>query len=307
MDSLITHNKVGTNNPSFQDSCVTVDGLGIRYRRWGEEGRPVVLVHGLASTRRIWDLVAPLIARNSHVLALDQRGHGDTHKPTGGYDFQTIATDLNGFLDALDIQHPVLVGHSWGGNVVVQHAVSYPEVAAGLCLIDGGTIEISSMNGMTLPVARKKLAPPDFAGMTTGQLTALIQERDFGYEITPEIESIILANFESLPNGTVRARFPRSNHMLVIDSMWIHKPSELFSSVRCPVLIMPTRSNRIEKPSEWQAATEIQTIGASQLLAKSETVWLEDSVHDVVLQRPSLVAHLINEWIQSVSLGLVKE
>ena len=307
MGALITNDIVRSTNPRFDDSCVMVDGLGIHYRRWEGEGQPIVLVHGLASTRRIWDLVAPLIARNFNVLALDQRGHGDSHKPTEGYDFQTVATDLNGFLDALEIKNPVLVGHSWGGNVIVQHAVSYPEVAVGLCLIDGGTIEISSINGMTLATARKKLAPPDFTDMTIGQLTALIQEKDFGYEVTPEIESIILANFESLPDGTVHAKFPRSSHMLAIDSMWIHKPSELFPSVRCPVLIMPTRSNRIEKPSDWQDASERLTIGASQLLPQSETVWLDDSVHDVVLQRPSLVANLINGWVQSGSLDLVSE
>ena len=177
MESLITNDKVGFKKTRFHDSYVTVDGLDIRYRRWGGEGQPIVLVHGLASTRRIWDLVAPMMTRNSYVLALDQRGHGDSGKPTEGYDFQTVATDLNGFLEVLHIKNPVLVGHSWGGDVVVQHAVSYPKVAAGLCLVDGGTIEISSITGMTLATARKKLAPPDFTGTTIGQLATLIQER----------------------------------------------------------------------------------------------------------------------------------
>lgn len=280
-----------------------VDGLGIHYRKWEGDGEPIVLVHGLASTHWIWDLVAPLLASDFEVWALDQRGHGSSHKPDCGYDLETIATDLDGFIIACNIKKPVLVGHSWGGSVVVQHAVSYPEISAGLCLIDGGTMEISNMPGMTLALARGKLAPPDFTGMTIEQLTTLIREKDHGYEVTPEIETIILSNFEVIAEGAVRARFSRSNHMSVIDSMWTYKPSELFPGVRCPVLIMPTRRESLERSSEWRQATEMSTLRASQLISKCEIVWLDDSVHDVLLQRPFLVADLISERIKSRFFG----
>ena len=55
-----------------------------------------MLLHGLASTHRIWDLVAPLLAQDFSVVALDQRGHGESAKPDSGYDFGTVAADLNG-------------------------------------------------------------------------------------------------------------------------------------------------------------------------------------------------------------------
>ena len=285
----------------FQDGSVTVGGVRLHYRDWGGDGRAVVLVHGLASTHHIWDLVAPLLARDFAVIALDQRGHGESDKPSGGYDFETVAGDLDGFLTELGIRRPVLVGHSWGGNVAVQHAASYPSVASGLCLIDGGTIEIS--NGMTLETARERLAPPDFTGMTMEQLRAHAREMDFGFEITPEIESIMSETFEVLADGTVRARFPRASHMSVIDAMWGHKPSMLFSRLKCPVLIMPTRSDRTDRPAEWRETAERSIAAAGELLPVSETVWLEDSVHDVPLQRPKLVADVIGERIRSGFFG----
>ena len=56
------------------DEWVTVDGLSFHYRDWGGSGRPLMLLHGLASTCHIWDMVAPILAQDYSVIALDQRG-----------------------------------------------------------------------------------------------------------------------------------------------------------------------------------------------------------------------------------------
>ena len=58
---------------SPRDEWITLDGLSFHYRNWGGAGQPIVLLHGLASTCHIWDLVAPILAENHTVVALDQR------------------------------------------------------------------------------------------------------------------------------------------------------------------------------------------------------------------------------------------
>ena len=60
-----------------QDKWMTVNGLDFHYRDWGGSGRSLVLLHGLASTCHIWDLVAPILSQDYSVVALDQRGHGE--------------------------------------------------------------------------------------------------------------------------------------------------------------------------------------------------------------------------------------
>ena len=70
-----------------RDEWVTVDGLSFHYRDWGGSGQPLLLLHGLASTCHIWDMVAPILAENHAVIALDQRGHGESAKPHHGFDF----------------------------------------------------------------------------------------------------------------------------------------------------------------------------------------------------------------------------
>ena len=61
-----------------RDEWVTLDGLSFHCLDWGGSGQTLLLLHGLASTCHIWDMVAPILAQNHRVLALDQRGHGET-------------------------------------------------------------------------------------------------------------------------------------------------------------------------------------------------------------------------------------
>ena len=104
----------------------------------------MVLLHGLASTCRIWDFVAPILARDFAVIAVDQRGHGDSGKPEHGYDFATVGRDVAALLEGRGIQSPVLVGHSWGADVALELAVARPGLLQGIVFVDGGTIDASA-------------------------------------------------------------------------------------------------------------------------------------------------------------------
>lgn len=287
-----------------RDEFIDVNGLRLHYRDWGGSGRSIVLLHGLASTCHIWDLVAPLLSESFAVVALDQRGHGESDKPDTGYDFSTVASDLQGFIQALGLERPVLAGHSWGGDVALEHAVAYPGAAAGLALVDGGTIDISNSAGSTLEEAKKVMAPPDFTGTTIDEFVGMVRSRPFGSGMTDTIEQIVLANFDVLDDRTIRARLSRQNHMRIIEAFWEHRPTELYASVKCPVLLMPARHPDAQMPPAGMRFDHDEAISsASKLLPVSETVWLEDSIHDVPIQRPELVAEVITERIEAGFFG----
>src|SRR5687768_7247630 len=114
-------------------------GVRLHCLDWGGAGRPLVLLHGLASSCRIWDFTAPLLAERFRVFALDQRGHGLSDRP-GSYTFAEVTGDLAGLLQGLGLERPVIAGHSWGASVALQFAAKYPEVPAALALIDGAFI-----------------------------------------------------------------------------------------------------------------------------------------------------------------------
>src|SRR5688572_12043080 len=78
------------------------DGLTLRVREWPGDGSPVLLAHGLASNSRIWDDVAGRLAERHHVVALDQRGHGESDRPTDAdFGFPRMVADLRAVADAL--------------------------------------------------------------------------------------------------------------------------------------------------------------------------------------------------------------
>src|SRR5437667_190847 len=86
------------------DGTTTLNGLRFHFLDWGTRGEPpMLLLHGGAQTAHSWDEVAPDLARDHYVLALDQRGHGDTDwAPEGRYRRDDFVADIRAFLDDRD-------------------------------------------------------------------------------------------------------------------------------------------------------------------------------------------------------------
>ena len=280
-----------------RDQWIRANGLRIHYREWGNDGEPLVLLHGLASTSHIWDLVAPLLAKDFRVITPDQRGHGQTDKPPSGYQFDSVAKDLQSLLNAMKISMPIVIGHSWGCNVALEFAAIYPKIAKGLCLIDGGTLELSSRENYSLEKAQLDLAPPDLSGLTQEELRMRMRERSWLSDGNPDIENIVLENFFTLEDGTIEPHFSTSNHVKVIEALWHHKPSNLYRKIECPVLNLPSRCDPITGQYTQELEKERGVKKLSLLTPRSCTIWLENSVHDVPLQRPHLVASVIRERV----------
>ncbi|HLF27811.1 MAG TPA: alpha/beta hydrolase [Anaerolineae bacterium] len=279
-------------------------GLRFHALEWGGPLRPtraparsIVLLHGLASQAHIWDLVAPRLAEPARVIALDQRGHGLTDKPESGYDFATIARDLELFLNAAQIERPALVGHSWGGNVALEYAARHPDRVAALVFVDGGFLEIGAR--LDWPAAEKQLEPPDLAGMPLTALQAGLRNW-LGPAWSEATAAITLHNFEVLPDQTVRPRMRKVNHMKVVRALWEHRPSQLYAQVRCPVLLLPAIP-----PGPLEAAAQERLAGkrasvaqAEERLAHSRTIWLADTLHDIPLHRPAELTRAIKDFIE---------
>ena len=283
--------------PQPKEKYASVNGLQFHFRDWRGHGPAMLLLHGLASHAGIWDLVAPILSRHARVVALDLRGHGDSVKPNDGYDFDTVARDVMGFCRVLGLRKPLVAGHSWGGNVAVHCAANYSSEVSGLAMVDGGYIEPSSLPGWTWERAREELAPPMFGDVTLRQITDRIKGGSLSSYMTPAIERILAANFYVTPAGFARPNLSRENHMKIVRALWEHKPSLLFPQVRCPALILPARK---EAPNPSGANRRVWLVErAEKLLLNGRVTWLEDSIHDVPLQRPRRVAQLLLDFAYS--------
>lgn len=90
------------------------------------QGQPVVLIHGWPLSSRSWERQVPaLLEAGYRVVSYDRRGFGQSSRPSTGYDYDTLAADLNTLLNALDLRNAVLVGFSMGGGEVARYLGRY--------------------------------------------------------------------------------------------------------------------------------------------------------------------------------------
>ncbi|NMO54891.1 alpha/beta hydrolase [Actinoplanes sp. TBRC 11911] len=89
-------------------------------------GTPVVLIHGWPLSGRSWERQVPALIEDGYrVITYDRRGFGNSSQPYGGYDYDTLAADLNRVLEHLDLHDVTLVGFSMGGGEVARYVSRY--------------------------------------------------------------------------------------------------------------------------------------------------------------------------------------
>jgi len=117
---------------------VVVGELSLSFLEWGTAGRPTLcFLHGGSAHAHWFDRVAPAFNDRFHVIALDQRGHGESEwaKPPA-YATENFAADLLGFIDALGLGQVVVIGHSMGGHNAMAFSAWHPDRVRALVIID---------------------------------------------------------------------------------------------------------------------------------------------------------------------------
>jgi pimeloyl-ACP methyl ester carboxylesterase len=118
------------------DRELTLNGLRFHYLDWGNaDAQALVCLHGFTSHAHSWDTFAGAMREQYHVLALDQRGHGETEWASD-YHADRRVEDLEEFVDALKLEKFVLLGLSMGGRVAFQYASRHPEKLDRLVIVD---------------------------------------------------------------------------------------------------------------------------------------------------------------------------
>ncbi len=136
----------GLNPPAIVQPAshhVDLNGIRFHYLDWGNEHLPhVVLLHGGSLTAHTWDMASLLLRDSYHLVALDQRGHGDTDwTPEAELDrnnSELMLEDTRQFIEHLGYDHMTLIGMSMGGMNSIRHAARHAERLDALCIVDVG-------------------------------------------------------------------------------------------------------------------------------------------------------------------------
>jgi pimeloyl-ACP methyl ester carboxylesterase len=278
-----------------RDDYVTIDsGVRLHYLDWGGDGQPIILLHGLASSCRIWDFTAPILAEQFRVVALDQRGHGLSDRP-GSYTFVEVTADLAGLIEALGLERPVIVGHSWGAGVALRFAADRPEITAGIALIDGGFVERSS--SQTWEKAEAMMRPPEINGVPVDTFLGFAKRwPDVAPLWSDQLGEMILSNLE-VREGKVYRRLPIPDHMKIAREIWEQDTALLWDRVRCPVLMVPALKESQDPRSSMWTKAKLQGIETARgKLKDAKVVPMEDTIHDVPIQRPKELSQAIIDF-----------
>jgi pimeloyl-ACP methyl ester carboxylesterase len=110
------------------------------YLEWGDpSAQSVLFLHGSNQSAHSFDLVSLHLADRFHLYALDQRGHGDSEwAKDSNYSSEAMGLDAAAFIDAMGLDHLIVVGHSMGGQNAMRLALSHPDRVQKLVLVDIG-------------------------------------------------------------------------------------------------------------------------------------------------------------------------
>ena len=106
---------------------------------WGGTGRPMIFLAGMGNTAHAFDSFAPQFAAHYHIYGITRRGFGASSKPTpanGNYSADHLGDDVLAVMDALKLDRPILVGHSFAGEEMSSIGSRFPEKVAGLIYLE---------------------------------------------------------------------------------------------------------------------------------------------------------------------------
>jgi pimeloyl-ACP methyl ester carboxylesterase len=215
---------------------VHANDVDLQYHRTGD-GPPLVVAHGFYENARCRaDLVEDL-AEGFDVVAYDARGHGGSDAPDWGYGIDDRVADLVGLVEALELENPVLFGHSAGGSTVAWAAAQYPELPRAVVLEDPdawrGEPEMS-------PEEMAEFVRERVAGLAEQSVEEIAAEHD---ELDDDrARRVAVANRECDPNiaGFAAAGFEQT--------------PDAFSDIEAPTLILKRDADPEERADDLEIA-----------------------------------------------------
>ncbi|MCC7486931.1 MAG: alpha/beta hydrolase [Burkholderiales bacterium] len=269
----------------YTDRHVRAGALNLHYLDYGTAGRPVILcVHGGAAHGHWFDFVAADFRRDHHVLAIDQRGHGESDwADPPAYAYADYAADLDKAARVLDLRDFTLIGHSMGGTVSTCYTARYPGRVKRLIVVDTSI----SLGEDRLAAMRERGSRPGTDYASREELISRFQLRPGTTLASPEVVRYVAGfSAKQFPDGAWRHRFDRR----VYGTREKFDGMPLWGDIKVPALLVKGgRSERITPAI--QAAVKARC-------PQVELAEVPDADHHVTLDNPAGFAAAVRGFLQ---------
>jgi pimeloyl-ACP methyl ester carboxylesterase len=243
----------------------SVNELKLNYIEWGDaRDKTILLLHGFMGHAHVWDDLAADLSTHYRVLALDQRGHGDSGwSKNASYSIDSHFADISAFIESFSLKKIILLGHSMGGRNAFFYTACAPEKVEKLLLVDTrlkNTLKSSNalrQQAMSLPLQPKKLDEAERALLDL-----------YPYMNTETCKHIVKHGFAKKQNGRYVAKFDDrmsiqlKNADYKTDDLW-----HLTNNVTCPTLLIRGKespfvsANEVKKMCMAIEGSEFKEIG----------------------------------------------
>jgi len=279
-----------TVRATYVDKTVVVNGLKLHYLEWGDPASPTLIaLHGLRGHGHSWDSFSEPMSAAYHILALDQRGRGDSDwAPDGQYTSEAYVQDLEGFCTALHLQNFVLMGHSMGGRNSMAFCARHPSMVNRLIIVDigpEGDPQGAARIKREMVAAQEEY--PSFEELFEAQQKA-------NPLLSPEVlRRRLTYQTKTLPQGTIGWRYD-----LEIRRQWREdrrSPQEdlwpAIASIPCPTLIVRGVQSDI---LPLQVAQRMV-----QVMPKAQLAHVEMAAHMVMEENPEGFLQVVRGFLES--------
>lgn len=120
----------------WTEAICKINEINVHYIRTGRDKPSIVLLHGLMLNGACWSPLARALEKDYDVIMPDARGHGESSAPEHGHCYNALAADVVSFIAALNLNTPVILGHSMGGMTAAVVASQLQKQLRGLILAD---------------------------------------------------------------------------------------------------------------------------------------------------------------------------
>ncbi len=260
------------------------DGLELHALEWSTDGVPLILLHGHGNEAHLWDDFAPRVAPYYRVIAVDQRGHGDSDwDAEGRYEAEAMTRDLEALTEALGIDRFVLIGFSMGGRVSMCFAGRHPERLAGLVIVDIGP-ELDPRGVMRIRQEVESRPTPVFASVDeyasmlslnypAGQPDALMRMARFGLRQRDD------GLFELKMDPKLRAERPDDEAARAREEAFTKEQWNALAGVPCPTLVVRGAASDILSPETADRMVD-------EVLQKGRLEVVPQAAHSVATDNP---------------------
>jgi pimeloyl-ACP methyl ester carboxylesterase len=271
------------------------DDLELNVLEWSTDGVPIVLLHGLGNEAHLWDDFVPSIAPHYRVLALDQRGHGDSDwDPEARYDAESMTNDLEAVLEAVEIDRFVLVGFSMGGRVAMTFAGRHPERLAGLVIIDIGP-EVDARGVLRISGEMSENRAPIFSSVQeyvamlslnypAGQPDALKRMAEFGLRRRDD------DLFELKMDPKLRGARPSDDAARAKAEAFIQQQWDALAKVSCATLVVRGAASDILSPETADKMVD-------DVLQNGKLAIVAQAAHSVMTDNPKGFEEAVCEFV----------